>query len=218
MSLQLKNEYISKTPETRLYHLNLPLIGLTGGISTGKSTVAEILKSHGFPLLSADQLVKKIYSTEESLDFIKKNFPSAIDNNHINFKKLREIVFFDQEAKIKVETYIYSKLPSVFLHAQEEILKQFPDAQCLIYDVPLLFEKNLFQKVDLSVCVYLPREIQKKRLMARDRIEADLAEKILDEQWDIELKKSKSDVVIENIRSLKELEEEVSQFIKNYFS
>lgn len=218
MSLHLKNQFISKTPETRLYQLRLPLIGLTGGISTGKSTVAEILKKRGFHLLSADQLVKKIYSTSESLDFIKNNFPNVIDNNHINFKKLREIVFFDQEAKKKVETYIYSKLPSVFLHAQEEILKQFPNAQCLIYDVPLLFEKGLFDKVDLSVCVYLPRETQKKRLMARDQIEADLAEKILNEQWDIELKKSKSDVVISNTGSLDELELEVAQFIKNYFS
>lgn len=217
MLLKLKQKFISKNKDNRLYQLDLPIIGLTGGISTGKSTVAEILKSHGFPLLSADQLVKKIYSTEESLDFIKKNFPSAIDNGHINFKKLREIVFFDQKAKIKIETYIYSKLPNVFLQSKEEILAQIPNIQCLIYDVPLLFEKGLFQKVDLSVCVYLPRETQKKRLMARDHIEADLAEKILDEQWNIELKKSQSDVVIENIGSLKELEEEVTQFIKNYF-
>lgn len=217
MSLSLKPEFISKTVKTRLYQLDLPIIGLTGGIATGKSTVAELLKTSGLQVLSADQLVKNIYGTTEAKEFIQTHFPQVIENNFIVFKKLREIVFSDPLAKKEVEDFIYSKLPQTFLNAKNELVKNHPQMKCLIYDVPLLFEKGLFLKVDLSICVYLTRNEQKERLMKRDQIGAELAERILNEQWDIEVKKSKADTVIENTGTLKDLEIAVNQFVTKHF-
>lgn len=217
MLLKLKQKFISKNKDNRLYQLDLPIIGLTGGISTGKSTVAEILKQMGFNIVSADQLVKTIYATDEAKIFIKREFPDAFSDDQINFKKLREIVFTDPIAKKIVEEFIYSKLPLAFTLAKDELIKITPNIKCLIYDVPLLFEKGLDAKIDLSVCVYLPRDIQKERLMKRDQITADFVEKILAEQWDIELKKSKSDAVILNTSSIDDLKIAVAKFIEIYF-
>lgn len=213
----LKPEYISKNQSNRLYQLNLPIIGLTGGISTGKSTVADILRNYGFHVLSADQLVKKIYSTKEAVTFVQSNFPEAFEDSQISFKKLRHIVFSDSLSKQKTEEFIYSKLPQTFLDATKELQDQHPNMKCLVYDVPLLFEKGLFEKVDLKVCVYLNRKEQIERLIKRDQISVELAEKILNEQWDIEIKKAKSDAVIENTGTLKDLEKAVSQFVDKHF-
>lgn len=195
----LKEKWITKTPSTRLYHLPVPIIGLTGGIATGKSTVAKLFRDKKIPVVDADQLVKKIYGTQIALDFIKKEFPSAIiynPNNHltINFKELRAEAFNSVAAKSKLEQFIYSHLPETFIEAYQDLGPH----HFVVYDVPLLFEKELDKLVDLSLCVYSSRQIQKDRLMKRDHITEDLADKILAQQMDIEEKKAKSMMVLDN--------------------
>jgi dephospho-CoA kinase len=154
--MKLRSEYISKTKENRLYHLPVPIIGLTGGIATGKSTVAKMFKDLGLNVLDADSLVKKIYAKTEAIDFVKTHFPQAYQNNAIQFKVLREIVFSNSFHQEVVEKFIYSHLPETFLNAFHEL----PAQSLLIYDVPLLFEKKLNESVDCSICVYTSREIQ----------------------------------------------------------
>ena len=218
MDFNLKSEFILKNPNFRLYNLPIPLIGLTGGISTGKSTVAEILKAQGFQIISADKLVKSIYATKEAYQFVQNNYPQVIENNQINFKKYRELVFSDSRIKSNVEQFIYSKMPKFFNDTLKQILLSHPNTKCIIYDVPLLFEKSLDKKVDLSVCVYLPRHDQINRLMLRDNISKELAEKILNEQIDIDLKKSKANAVIDNSGDEHRLKAEVLLFINKYFN
>lgn len=208
---KLKSNLVKLTAEKRLYQIPVPIIGLTGGIGTGKSTVASLLKKHGLPIIDADQNVKTVYQKPETLVFIKKHFPSAIVDNQIDFKKLREIVFVNQESKQTVEDYIYMHLPSTF----KEAYARFNNPPFIIYDVPLLFEKKLNPLVDVSVCVYAPRETQIQRLMARDHSTRELAEKILANQLDIEVKKELSDFTIENTGDLTILEKNVEEFLKN---
>ena len=74
---KLKSSIKLLNPNDRLYQLPIPVIGLTGGIASGKSSVASLLQQKGFSLLSADNLVKKIYQRPESLEFVKLNFSSA---------------------------------------------------------------------------------------------------------------------------------------------
>jgi len=206
----LKAKYISKIKNERLYKLDVPVIGLTGGIATGKSSVTSILIDKGFHVLCADQLVKKVYAKPESFEFIKKEFPTCINGNQINFKLLRQEAFKSQENKAKIENYIYSHLPAMFI-AEYNLLDS---PKCLFYDVPLLFEKGLDNLVDLSVCVYTNQVVQLERLIARDNIKEDLAKNIIQNQMLIDDKKERADLSILNEGSLDDLFGEVDKFLE----
>lgn len=208
--MKLKEKYIKLNSQNRLHGLNIPVIGLTGGIATGKSTVAKFLRSKGLPLLDADELVKNIYAKVETKNFVKENFPKAVHQDSIHFPTLREIFFNEPQAKIEIESFIYQRLPQAFLEA----LTKLGNPNFIIYDVPLLFEKKLNPLVDLSVVVYAPRNIQKARLMRRDGILDEMAQNILNHQEDIEDKKLKADFLIDNSLSETELAEEINQFLR----
>lgn len=195
---RLKSNWITKTAATRLYGIPVPIIGLTGGIGSGKSTVAQLFKDVGIPVIDADKLVKSIYEKKSSYDFVYKHFPEATSENVIQFKKLREVAFMNAENQLVLENFIYSQLPDAFKEAyQAQSVHEF-----VVYDVPLLFEKKLNDKIDTSVCVYAPKNTQIERLVKRDNISLDLSEKILSKQMDIEDKKLKSDLYIENLSDL----------------
>lgn len=210
---KLKAKLISKTIETRLYQIPVPIVGLTGGIATGKSTVAELFRESGFHVIDADKLVKLIYQKELSLEFIKSHFPLALVANSINFKILRELAFKNSENQLTLETFIYSQMPAAFKEAYDKL----PHADVIIYDVPLLFEKKLHLLVDVSVCVYSPKTLQLERLIARDNIEITLAENMLSKQMDIEEKKKKADFTIPNISNLSDLKNNFNSTCKQLF-
>lgn len=210
MKKMLKSSYITKDLSTRLYQIPVPIIGLTGGIATGKSTVADFFRRDGFAVIDADKLVKSIYQTQEALDFIALEFPSAILNGSIHFKTLRELAFGHPDSQLKIETFIYKRMPQAFLSAYQS----FNSPDLVVYDVPLLFEKNLDRLIDQSLCVYAPREIQIERLMARDQISHELAGNIISKQMGIDEKKLKADWVIDNSDGVDRLELNYLEFIK----
>lgn len=199
--MKLKKNLIKLSPGERLYQYDKPIVALTGGIATGKSTVTKLLEKKGLTIIDADQLVKAIYATQESKDFILKNYPSAWSRDEIDFKKLRDLVFSDSNVKSNVEGYIYQRLPEAFKEATTKIKHQ----DFYVYDVPLLFERALETKVDLTILVYAPRNVQLERLIGRDGSTEEIGNKILDQQIDIEEKKEKSDLVIDNSGSMTEL-------------
>ena len=186
-NLKPKFELLEKTK--RLYQISNPLIGLTGGIATGKSLASKILKEKGFKVLDADKLVHEIYALPDTLYFIQKLAPKCTKMNdgitNIDFKLLRQLFFSDKDLKEQIEEYIYSKLPNLFLNSLNDI----NDHQVVFYDVPLLFEKEINNKTDLNIVIYAPRETQLRRVVARDQINEDLAQKILLSQIPIEDKK-----------------------------
>ncbi len=206
----LRAKFVRLSPAERLYGMQRPILGLTGGIATGKSTVSKILTMRGIDVIDADRLVKTIYREEGTRSFIRGNFPSAWQEDEINFPALRELFFKDPAVKAQIEAFIYQQLPEAFLTA----LKKFSAKQSfVVYDVPLLYEKNLQGKVDLSVVVYAPQKVQKARLLDRDGHLEDMASAILSSQLDIEVKKEKADFVINNGGSMTELAAEVDQLL-----
>jgi dephospho-CoA kinase len=206
----LNPKWITKNQSTRLYHVDVPIIGLTGGIATGKSTVANLFKKAGVAVIDADQLVKSIYQRPEAHEFIQSHFPNTYIDGKIDFKKLREMVFSFPTVKQQVETFIYSLLPEEFIKAYHSLGKQ----DYIVYDVPLLFEKGLDQLVDLTVCIYLPEDVQIERLMDRDQIERNLAIKILRNQMSISEKRDLANISIDNSGTLNELENYFKQLIE----
>lgn len=207
--MKLKKEHHKLKVEDRLYQTKIPVVGLTGGIATGKSTVSAILRSEGISVIDADLLVKDIYKMASTKDFIQDKYPDVILNNEIDFTKLREKFFTDKIVKAEIETLIYSKLPEAWA---QEVVKH-KDSSVLFYDVPLLYEKALEKYFDVTVLVYAPRAVQKERLIERDGISEELAEGILDHQMNIEDKKTKADFVIENDGDVERLGSEVEDLL-----
>ncbi len=195
---KLKNNLVKLTPSSRLYQIPVPIIGLTGGIGTGKSTVADLFHKNKIPVIDADKLVKSIYQQTEALDFIRSQFPEAIEENQINFKKLRAIAFRDPLAKKSIEDFIYIRLPGEFKRA----FLQLNSPQLVVYDVPLLFEKGLDSLIDLSICVYAPKHIQIDRIIKRDHCSREIALKIIDQQMSIGEKRKLASFTIENIGTI----------------
>jgi dephospho-CoA kinase len=206
--ITLKNAYQRLSKDERLYNLERPIIGLTGGIATGKSTVSKMLQEKGLQVIDADALVKSIYQTEEAKNFIKQEFPTAWDGG-INFTILRSMAFQDSNIKKRIEDFIYARLPEEFKRAAEKInLQNF-----IIYDVPLLFEKKLDKKFDLTVVVFAPREIQRKRILSRDGSSEEVIKRILEQQIDIEDKKKKADFIIDNSKGTEDLKAGVEKLL-----
>lgn len=209
----LKGQYIHLTPESRLSKLPVPIIGLTGGIATGKTTVSNYIRAQGYPLICADQMVKQIYQSKETQSFISGQFPQAISNGLIDFKKLRDVFFHSDEAQKQIEAYIY---PRLSLEFQEEY-KKLGNPSYVFYDVPLLFEKNMDSGVDIKILVYAPFELQLKRLLERDKNSEELAKQILSKQWPIDKKKSLSDFIIKNEGAREELPREIENILNQIF-
>jgi len=207
---KLRDEFVKLKPEERLYQVDHPVIGLTGGIATGKTTVSRLFAKEGIPVISADALVKTVYEKSETIKFINENWPSAVNNNEVDFSILRKIAFSENSNREKIEQFIYSRMPEAF----KEHYSMFKNPSLMVYDVPLLFEKGLAPLVDISICVYAPREIQVKRLLERDGTDLALAEKILSAQIDIEDKKEAADFIIDNSRGLDELNSNFNKFLK----
>ena len=110
--MKFKSAKISS--KDRLYNIDIPIVGLTGGIATGKSTCSKILQEKGAPVICADTLVKNIYKEEKTIEFIQKEAPDTVKDHQVNFKLLREKFFNNDDLKIKTENFIYSKLQSEF--------------------------------------------------------------------------------------------------------
>ena len=210
----LKKEFHKLNPEDRLFGLSVPLIGLTGSIATGKSAASAFFGEMGCPIICADALVKTIYSKPSAISFIKTISQECVkNNNQIDFKALRKLFFSSEEIKSKVESFIYTQIPETFL----EEFKKFKSPNFVIYDVPLLFEKNLDPKFDITLCIYTTKLLQIERLIKRDQIEKNLAEKIIKSQIDIERKKQLADYYIDNSKSKEKLLENIKAFSKEVF-
>lgn len=203
--VKLKEQFAKLSPETRLYELKIPIVALTGGIACGKTTVSKKFKNLEAPIISADELVKEIYNTDEAKKFIQYVCPSAIVDGKIHFQNLRVAVFDNEELKEKIQDFIYPKLKKYFLQAVP------PSAEFVLYDVPLLFERHLEGLVDCNILVYCPRLVQETRLMERDGITPELVEKMLSSQMDIEEKKKKAQFVLDNSSSVEQLETNIQR-------
>lgn len=194
--------------EDRLHQCPFPLVGLTGGIATGKSTVSNFLNELGISVICADDLIHQIYKEESVLNFIQKNVPESIKNGEIHFPTLRKAFFERSEIKENLEKLLYSFLPEYFL-------KSLPQsADYVVYDVPLLFENQMADKFDYIVSVLCNEDLQRKRVLKRDpHTELETLENILQSQLPLEDKRKQSHFVIENNGTVEELQSKVKELL-----
>lgn len=208
----LKKKYIRLTAKDRLHQCPNPIVGLTGGIATGKSTVSQLFKDHGLYVICADELIHKLYQEEATLNKVKELCPQSLTGEKIDFKSLRKSFFSDPKIKSELEKFLYAELPRVFKLSLPEDTKQV-----IIYDVPLLFEKKLDPLFDQIIAVITHEKIQLERLMQRDGRDEETHRKVLAAQWPLSQKKANSDFVLENNGTLGELEKRVLHLTTELF-
>jgi dephospho-CoA kinase len=178
----------------------MPVVGLTGGIATGKSLVTRYLKERGVMVIDADQLSRQVVTPgEPALREIVHAFGSDIlrTDGTLDRGKLGKLIFDFPDERKKLEAIIH---PKVYERAWLEIrglLTAQPD-RWVVFSVPLLFESGHAGEVDQVVLVYTDRETQIDRLMARDGLLREEAKKRIVAQMPIEAKKARAHIVIDN--------------------
>lgn len=190
------------------------LIGLTGGIATGKSTVSTLLRLSGYPVIDADQVVRQLQAAHsKGLERLTAVFGSGILNadQTLNRQALGSLVFSDQTKLAKLNMIMQPLI-------REEIWRQVKNYQkqqipYVILDAPLLFEEHYTDECDLVVVVATNHQIQVQRLMKRNGYSQTEAEQRIDSQMSLEKKKQLADIVIDNNGSKEELKWQVAGLI-----
>lgn len=171
------------------------VIGLTGGISSGKSVVLETFKNKNFYPIEADKVAKDLMNTTLFND-IKKNFNKCIIDNKIDYKLLGNIVFNDNNKRLLLNNLVHSEVKKELKNMITKIKKD------VIIEVPLLYEAHYEDLFDFIIVVYLPKELQIERLMKRNNLSYDEAIKRIDSQMDLEKKKELADYCLINDRDI----------------
>jgi dephospho-CoA kinase len=175
------------------------LIGLTGGIASGKSTFAAALRELGAPVIDADALARAaVRRGTPALGEIVREFGLGIlgPDGELDRKAMAALVFPDPSARARLESIVH---PAVRAAVASETARLAAAGHDLaFYDVPLLFERGLEREVDCVVVVHAPRALQLERLQARDGMTRAEAEARLDAQLPVEEKARRADVVVGN--------------------
>lgn len=191
----------------------LLLIGLTGGIASGKSTVAQFLEAEGAVIIDFDILARQAVRPGEGawrqiVEFFGEGV--LLDNRELDRKRLSALVFSDREKRKKLESFTHPAIAEEFVREVERIVSEKNDA-IVFAVVPLLIEGGMQELFHSVVVVHIPGEKQIQRLMDRDEITRDRALAILKAQIPIDDKLGYSDFVIRNDGSLEETKRQVQE-------
>ena len=193
----------------------MKLVGLTGGIASGKSTVAEILKRQGAAIINADVLAREVVEPgHQAWTEIVNTFGTAVlqPDRALDRQKLRAIIFDDPDARKKLESIIHPQVRAV---AEQRIREHAAAGYAVIvYEVPLLFEGNLQEWLRPVILVACDVDTQRNRLQSRDNLSAAQAQKHIDAQMSLEAKRRLADYVIENNGSLEDLKRQVQAVLE----
>lgn len=189
------------------------VIGLTGGIGTGKSTVSELLAAHGFKIVDADVASREaVKKGSDGLQQVKQVFgeEAVDDNGEMNRKYIGEIVFNDAEKRKELNQIVHPIVREIMENQKEEYLSE---GYNVIMDIPLLFENNLQDTVDETWLVYASESIQVERLMERNDLSQEEAKARVYSQISIDKKQRMADHVIDNRGTLLELKQNLEQLL-----
>lgn len=188
------------------------IIGLTGGIASGKSTVSNYLKALGIPIVDADRISRQVVEPGGlGLSKIVDAFGDTIlEEGFLNRRKLREIIFSDDDKRLLLNSILHPIIHDEIVN-QLELLKHEP---IVVFDAPLLLENNLKYMVDILWVVAADEDVQIKRVIARDQIDFKEAKAIVDKQMSLSEKIGLADVVIENNSTIEVLKVKVDQALE----
>ena len=195
------------------------IVGLTGGIGTGKSTVSRKLRERGYPVIDLDVISREVIEYPEVIDELVRNFGNEILENQdntsrkksISRNKLRQTVF-KEEKKVSVLNSIMHPPIVEEMRRQVENLKK--NYKTVFVEVQLLFEAKLEKEFDLTVLVYADKKTQLERVLKRDGRKEEEVQQIINAQMDMTEKRRLSNYIIENNGDSEMLDLEIEKFIK----
>jgi dephospho-CoA kinase len=190
------------------------LVGLTGGIASGKSTVAKILERLGAAIVNADVLAREVVEPDQEAwkDIVARFGPVVLQPDQtLDRQKLRTVIFNDPDARKELEAIIH---PRVRALAEQRIREHGAAGFAIVvYEVPLLFEAKIHEWLRPVILVACDIDTQRRRLEQRDQIDSAAAQKIIDAQMSLAEKRRLADYVIENNGSLSDLERQVREVL-----
>jgi dephospho-CoA kinase len=183
-------------------------IALSGGIATGKSTVASLLGLNGLRVIDADTISHEILDANSA--WVAENFSDEfVKNSKVDRTALGKLIFRDKEAKSTLEAFLH---PKIRQEIEAQSLKQDSFEFPYLIDIPLFFEKGGYDIKD-SVVVYTPKDIQLERFIKRNGFSKEESLRRIESQMDIEQKRKLSTWVIDNSGKLKHLQQECENFV-----
>jgi len=187
-------------------------IGLTGGIGSGKSTVAQWFAKHGVPVLDADKTVHRLLQADSStISKLVHEFGPEIlgENGEINRSKLGIRIFCEEDARKRLERIVHPRV--VECMKDEQAAFRDTGAKFCVWDVPLLIEAGFEKFVDEVWVVWVPRDLQILRVLARDKLSLAEVEARIAAQGSLDEKRQQADVVIDNSGSELETERQLEE-------
>ena len=192
------------------------VLGITGGIASGKTTITTFLKNKGFEIHDSDLVVKKLYSNPPTI-FLKHlqkiSLSGAIKNKKINTHIIREEIFQNKKKKENLEKFIHNevrKSREIFLKKNKK-----EKTKIVILDIPLLFEARLAHLCDYIIVLYLSKKIKIQRALTRKGMTKNILLKIIKSQLSDAHKKRKADFVINTSKSKKDTFKRILKIINN---
>lgn len=183
-------------------------MALTGGIATGKSTVASLLGLGGLRVIDADTISHQILDANSA--WVSDTFGAHfLRNSKVDRSALGQVVFSDLKAKAKLEAFLHPKIRD---EIEAQSIKQDGFKFPYLIDIPLFFENANYEIKD-SVVVYTPKKIQLERFMKRNGFSKEESLRRIASQMDIEEKKKRATWVIDNSSNLKHLQQECENFV-----
>ena len=189
------------------------VIGITGGIASGKSNVCSVVKELGYPIISCDEITKQDYQIGGKIyNVVLERFGNEYlkDDNTIDRKKLGKLIFNNKSAKMLLDSITHPII-------KEELLKEIEkyDDGLIFVEIPLLYEAKFDSICDKVICVFLSQKYQVERLMEREGIDEDYALAKIHSQMDLYMKKSLADYVINSKGNFDETRQQVIDVINN---
>ena len=197
------------------------VIGLTGGIGTGKSTVSQILRNKGFSVIDLDVISHKVIEFPSVVEKIVRNFgKEVLENNNdgnrtVSREKLGKIIFSDREKRFTLNSIMH---PEILRIMHKKILecesKNEKENKIIFVEIQLLFEVQWEKEFDYILLVAAKRDIQVRRVLERDKRSEKETWDIINSQMSLDEKRGKSDFVIENDGNIDDLNRKVDKFLK----
>ncbi|QTC43758.1 dephospho-CoA kinase [Bacillus sp. V3] len=194
------------------------ILGLTGGIASGKSTVSEMLSKKGYTVIDADLAARKVVEVGQPAYLaIVEEFGRSIlhkEDDTINRAKLGDIVFHNEEMRKKLNGIVHPAVRGLMLSEKDQAIES--GKITIIMDIPLLYESDLTWMVDRTIVVYVDEETQLSRLMKRNQFTEQEASSRIASQFPLEDKIGLADAVINNNGTIEQTEEQLEKIINEW--
>lgn len=193
------------------------IIGLTGSIASGKSTVANLLKDRGYPIVDADEIARLVVEPgSQVLQEIETIFGAEVisSDGSLNRTAMGKLIFGDDMKREQLNAIIHPAIRKELISQKEAHLTA--GAKTVILDIPLLFENKLHDYVEKILVVSVTPEIQKVRLMSRNQLSEQEADSRIATQLPIKVKEQGADAVIDNNGDLSETERQVDAVLQKW--